>query len=79
MAHHEYEVAKEEHDSQTRTHEIALNEIAKRHEEYTVALKVIEVREHEVNEKESDLIKKEQHLEKQQRAFEIARQVLETK
>jgi chromosome segregation ATPase len=76
LAQGEYEIAREEHHMQTKSFEKTLSETDERKKEYEVALSLIEIRQKEVNEKEVDIIKREQHLETQQRTLRIAKEAL---
>ncbi len=76
LAQKEYELAREAHQSQTDNYERKMSEASARCREYEVALSVIEIREKETNEKEVDIIKREQHLETQQRMLRIAKEAL---
>lgn len=76
MAQHEYEIAKGERNQQTETFEKSLSDLAQQKKEYEVALSIIQIRENEVKEKESDIIKREQHLEMQQRTLRVAKEAL---
>jgi hypothetical protein len=64
LAHREYEMAREEHICQTDTHEKELSEVLQQKKEYKVALKTIEIRESQVKEKESDLLIRENNLQR---------------
>lgn len=72
MAQHEYEIAKGERNQQTATFEKSLSDLDQRKKEYEVALSVIEIRENQVNEKEADIIKREQDLERRIKNFRKA-------
>lgn len=76
MAQREYEIAREEHRIQTESFEKALSGADERKKEYEVALSLVEIREKEVNKKEVDIIKREQHLETQQVILRIAKEEL---
>lgn len=76
LAHTEYEIAREEHTTQSDNYERRLSEVAQREKEYEVALSLIKIREKEVEEKEVELLKERKHLESQQAALRIARDVL---
>jgi len=64
LAQKEYEIAREEHISQTNIQEKKNQELNQREEEYKVALKTIEIREQQVKDKESNLITRENDLQK---------------
>lgn len=72
LAQYEYEMVREEHNTQTLAYEEKLSEVLQKEEEYEVALSLIEIKEREVKEKESDIIKREKHLASQQVALRIA-------
>lgn len=76
MAQREYEIAQDERRTQTEAMEKALLEVSQRKNEYEVALQTIEVREQEVHEKEAELLLDRKHLESQQNALRIAREVI---
>ena len=76
MAQREYEIARYERESQSNSYDKAMIEVSKRLKEYEVALSLIVIRENECKEKEVDIIKREKHLESQQRVFRIAREEL---
>lgn len=76
LAQTEYEISKEERSVQTNAYEKRLSEVAQKEREYEVAFSLIKIRENEVNEKEVDIIKREKHLESQQKALRSARETL---
>lgn len=76
LAQKEYEVAREEHIEQTDAYDKKLSEVSQSKKEYEVALSLIEIREKEVKEKGSELIIREKDLERRQRNFQIAQEVL---
>lgn len=76
LSQREYEVAKSEHDIQTRNTEERIQELSQRQKEYEVASKTIEIREQQVKEKESELIIREKDLERRQRNFQIAQEAI---
>lgn len=76
LAQREYEIARVVSQSQTDDYERKIAQANERCKEYEVALSLIEIREKEVNEKEVDIIKREKHLESQQRALKIAKETL---
>ena len=76
LAQREYEMAHTEHDAQAKVIEEKLSELTQRAKEYEVAQSVIAIREHEVKDKEVELIKREQDLERRMRNFQLAQEVL---
>lgn len=78
MAQKEYESAKGEHDGQTDAYERKIQEIQELQKSYEVGIQTNEIKERILNQKESELIKREKELERQNRLLEITRQVLKT-
>ncbi len=76
LAQREYEMAHSEHVVQTETYEEEMRKAQGLQDEYKVALSLIQIRENEVKEKESELLIREKHLESQQVALRIAKEAL---
>ena len=76
LSQREYEMAKTEHDIQTRNAEKEVQKLIQREKEYEVASKTIEIREQQVKDKESELIIREKDLERRQRNFKIAQEAI---
>lgn len=76
LAQREYEMAREDRISHSDIYEKTMRRLSDKEKEYEVAMSIIQIRENEVKEKESDIIKREQHLETQQKALRVAREVL---
>lgn len=66
LAQREYDIIREEHNEQTERYENKIFELSQREKEYEVAISIIKIRENEVKEKESELLKDKAHLESQQ-------------
>lgn len=75
LAQKEYEIARDEHISQTKDHEKAMSTALQLQKEYEVGLSLITIRENEVKEREEKLLVDIAHLESGQaqlrRAIEI--------
>ncbi len=76
MAQKEYEIARHEHESQTEAHEKAMIEVNDLKVQYEVGLNTLKIETKLINEKEADLISREQHLQTQIRTLQIARGIL---
>lgn len=72
LAQKEYEIAHEEHISQTSAEEKVLQDLHKRKAEYESGIIINKKEEEAIKEKESELIIREKHLASQQVALRIA-------
>lgn len=76
LAKKEYEVASEEHISQTTIHQKEISKLAKLIKEYETGITTNKIKEEENERKEADIIKREQHLESRQKQLRIAYEVI---
>lgn len=72
MAQREYEIAHDEHVSQTDAYEKTMSKLSQSRTEYEVGIQTNKIKKEELDEKEADLIKREKHLASQQIALQIA-------
>lgn len=72
MAQREYEIAHEERITQKENHEKEISKVFEKQKEYENGIKIYEAYKKQVEEKESDLIIRENHLATQQKALQIA-------
>lgn len=69
MAQREYEIARQERETQTSLHEKALLEVRYSKEEYENGININKIKEKELQEQEADLIIREKELERRQKNF----------
>lgn len=69
MAQREYEIARQERETQTSLHEKALLEVRYSKEEYENGININKIKDKELQEQEADLIIREKELERRQKNF----------
>lgn len=75
MAQREYEIARQERETQTSMHEKALLEVRYSKEEYENGININKIKDKELQEQEADLIIREKELERRQKNFLTAQNV----